>query len=111
MRVFIGNYQNCLRNKMKCQIIRCNGSHNFRIRPDKDNARNVSIVIDLPEEVYNEITKFNGKPYTGIHKQIFDLIHPKRGQNMDPDAILDYLYCNGFDYMFEEEYEEPENQK
>ena len=87
---------------MMCQIIRCNGSHNFRIRPDKGNPRNVAIVIDIPEEIYNEISiKFNSKPYTGIHKEIFDLIDPKRSQYQDTDAILDYLYCNGFDYLFE----------
>lgn len=88
---------------MKCQIIRCNGSHNFRIRPDKGNSRNVAVVIDIPEEVYNEISiKFNSKPYTSIHKEIFDLIHPKRGQTFPTEVILDYLYCNGFDYLFEE---------
>lgn len=88
---------------MKCQIIRCNGPHNFRIRPDKNNPRNVALVIEIPEEVYEEICmKFNSKPYTGIHKEIFDLIHPKRSQCMDPNAILDYLYNNGFEYLFEE---------
>lgn len=87
---------------MKCQIIRCNGSHNFRIRPDKGNPRNVAVVIDIPEEIYNEINKkLNSKPYTGIHKEIFDLIDPKRSQCQATDAILDYLYCNGFDYLFE----------
>lgn len=56
-----------------------------------------------PDEIYNEIDKkFNSKPYTGIHKEIFDLIEPRRNQYQDTDAILDYLYCNGFDYLFEE---------
>mgnify|MGYP006908802602 CR=1 FL=1 len=88
---------------MKCQIIRCNGSHNFRIRPDKNNLRNVALVMEIPEEVYEEICmKFNSKPYTGIHKEIFDLIHPKRCQTLPSEVILDYLYCNGFDYLFEE---------
>lgn len=92
-----------LRNNMKCQIIRCNGSHNFRIRPHNGIRSGVSVVIDIPEELYKEICmKFNSKPYTGIHKEIFDLLHPKRCQNQDPDAILDYLYRNGFDYLFEE---------
>lgn len=88
---------------MKCQIIRCNSSHNFRIRPTKGNPGGITVVIDIPEEIYNEIyMKFNSKPYTGIHKEIFDLIVPRRTQYQDPDTILDYLYCNGFDYMFEE---------
>lgn len=88
---------------MKCQIIRCNGPHNFRIRPDKDKPRNVAVIIDIPEEVYKELdNKFNSKPYTGIHKTIFDLIHPKRCQTLPSEVILDYLYCNGFDYLFEE---------
>ena len=88
---------------MKCQIIRCNSSHNFRIRPAKGHSGGVYVVIDIPEEIYNEICmKFNSKPYTGIHKEIFDLIVPRRNQYQDPDAILDYLYCNGFDYLFEE---------
>lgn len=90
---------------MKCQIIRCNGPHNFRIRPTTNGITSGGpyVHLDIPEEVYEEICmKFNSKPYTGIHKEIFDLIEPKRSQNMDPDAILDYLYCNGFDYMFEE---------
>ena len=88
---------------MKCQIIRCNSSHNFRIRPVKGHSGGVYVVIDIPEEIYNEICmKFNSKPYTGIHKEIFDLIVPRRNQYQDLDAILDYLYCNGFDYLFEE---------
>ena len=28
--------------------------------------------------------KFNSKPYTGIHKEIFDLIVPRRSQYQDP---------------------------
>lgn len=89
---------------MKYEIIKCNSSHNFRIRPYvSKNRGGVSIVIDIPEEIYNEIyMKFNSKRYTGIHKEIFDLIVPRRTQYQDPDAILDYLYCNGFEYMFEE---------
>lgn len=88
---------------MKCQIIKCNSSHNFRIRHAEGNPGGVSVVIDIPEEIYNEIyMKFNSKPYTGIHKEIFDLIVPRRNQYQDTDAILDYLYCNGFDYLFEE---------
>lgn len=87
---------------MKCQIIRCNGSHNFRIRPAEGHSGGVYVVIDIPEEIYNEIDKkFNSKPYTGIHKEIFDLIHPKRAQTLPSEVILDYLYCNGFDYLFE----------
>lgn len=62
---------------MKCQIIRCNGSHNFRIRPAEGNPGCVTVTIDIPEEVYNEINeKMNSKPYTGIHKETFDLIAP-----------------------------------
>jgi len=88
---------------MKCQILRCNGSHNFRIRPAKGKPGGLTIVIDIPEEIYNEINKkFNSKPYTGIHKEIFDLIEPRRSQYQDPYVILDYLYSNGFDYLFEE---------
>lgn len=88
---------------MKCQIIRCNSSHNFRIRPYNGKRGGTHVVIDIPEEIYNEIRmKFNSKPYNGIHKEIFDLIHPRRVQNQTTDAILDYLYCNGFDYLFEE---------
>lgn len=87
---------------MKCQIIRCNGSHNFRIRPAEGLSGGVTVTIDIPEEVYNEINKkLNSKPYTGIHKEIFDLIDPKRSQYQTTDAILDYLYCNGFAYLFE----------
>ena len=87
---------------MKCQIVKCNGSHNFRIRP-AINSRGSGIQLDIPEEVYEEICmKFNSKPYTGIHKEIFDKIEPNRCQYMDTDAILDYLYCNGFEYLFEE---------
>lgn len=65
---------------MKCQIIKCNGSHNFRIRPAEGHQSAGHIIeIDIPEEIYNEISiKFNSKPYTGIHKEIFDLIEPKR---------------------------------
>lgn len=88
---------------MKCQIIKCNSSHNFRIRPAEGHQHGGTTVdIDIPKEIYNEISiKFNSKPYTGIHKEIFDLIDPKRSQYQDTDAILDYLYCNGFDYLFE----------
>lgn len=90
---------------MRCQIVKCNGSHNFSIRPTTNGITSGGPYahLDIPEEVYEEIrNKLHRKHYTGIHKEIFDLMHPKRCINLDTDVILDYLYCNGFDYLFEE---------
>ena len=86
---------------MKCQIkktINCN----FRIRELGDNnCGGCWLLIDIPEEIYEQIkNKLHGKPYTGIHREILKL---KRTQEFPAEVILDYLYNNGFDYMFEEE--------
>ena len=86
---------------MKCRIskmINCN----FGIRELGDNNCGGNwFIIDIPEEIYEQIkNKLNGKPYTGIHREIPKL---KRTLKFPPEVILDYLYNNGFDYMFEEE--------
>lgn len=90
---------------MKYQVVRCNSAHNFRIRQNTNgiNSGAPYVHLDIPDELYEEIkNKLHGKPYTGIHKEIFELIHPKRGILLPSEVILDYMYNNGFDYMFEE---------
>ena len=86
---------------MKCQINKmiC---RNFRIRELGDNnCSGCWLLIDIPEEIYEQIkNKLHGKPYTGIHREILKL---NRAQEFPAEVILDYLYNNGFDYMFEEE--------
>ena len=87
---------------MNCQIRKMR-DRNLFIRNFDNNISSKWCLLDIPEEIYEEIKKkLHGKPYTGIHKEIFDLIVPRRNQYQDLDAILDYLYCNGFDYLFEE---------
>ena len=90
---------------MKFQIVRCNSSYNFRIRPNTNGITSGAIYVhlDIPVELYEELKKkVHGKPYTGSHKKIFELIYPKRCIYFPAEVILDYLYNNGFDYMFEE---------
>lgn len=83
---------------MKCQIKQIT-RRNFRIRK-WTNQGGTWLDLDIPEEVYDEISKkLHGKPYTGIHGEIMNTV---RTQRITQDVILDYLYCNGFDYMFEE---------
>ena len=86
---------------MKCQIKKmiC---RNFRIRERGNNNHGGTwLDLDIPEEVYEEIKKkLHGKPFTGIHREIMKLV---RTQEFPSEVILDYLYNNGFDYMFEEE--------
>lgn len=86
---------------MKCQIKKTINS-NFRIRELGDNnCGGCWLLIDIPEEIYEQIkNKLHGKPYTGIHREILKL---NRTQEFPGEVILDYLYNNGFDYMFEEE--------
>lgn len=75
---------------------------NFRIRKlgNNDNTGGGWILIDISEEIYEEIkNKLHNKPYTGIHGEIFSL---NRCQALSTEVVLDYLYCNGFDYLFEE---------
>lgn len=92
---------------MKCQIKMMTKRY-FGIRKRIKHAGNW-LDIDIPEEVYEEIKKkLNEKPYTGIHGEIMNNV---RCQTLPSEVVLDYLYCNGFDYLFEEEHEEPENQK
>lgn len=85
---------------MKCQI-RTIKQSKFMIRKfDKCNARGHWCSIDIPEEIYEEIkNKFDNKPYTGIHGEIFRM---NRRLWIPEEVVFDYLYCNGFDYMFEE---------
>lgn len=85
---------------MKCQIKKIINS-NFRIRELGDNNRGGNwLLIDIPEAIYEQIkNKLHGKPYTGIHREILKL---KRGQEFPAEVMLDYLYNNGFDYLFEE---------
>lgn len=84
---------------MKCQIKKILNS-NFRIRKlGNNNSSGKWLLIDIPEEVYEEIrNKLHGKPYTGIHGEIMKLL---RVQGLPSEVILDYLYCNGFAYLFE----------
>lgn len=83
---------------MKCQIKKIT-RRNFRIRK-WTNQGGFWLDLDIPEEVYEEIRKkLHGKPYTGIHGEI---MNTDRTQMMMQEVILDYLYNNGFDYMFEE---------
>lgn len=82
---------------MKCQISKIMRS-DFCIR-EYEIHRGHWLDLDIPEEVYEEIrNKLHGKPYTGIHGEIMKLI---RVQGLPSEVILDYLYCNGFDYLFE----------
>lgn len=85
---------------MKCQIKKmiC---RNFRIRElGNNNCGGTWLLIDIPEEIYEEIkNKLHGKPYTGIHREILKLV---RSQEFPAEVVYDYLYNNGFDYMFEE---------
>ena len=85
---------------MKCQIKKIIG-RNFRIRElGNNNEMGTWLLIDIPEEIYEEIKKkLHGKPYTGIHGEI---MRTKRGMTTKSEVVLDYLYNNGFDYMFEE---------
>lgn len=83
---------------MKCQISKIPRS-NFIIR-EFEIHRGHWIDLDIPKEVYEEIrNKLHGKPYTGIHAEI---MNSNRGQVYPIEVILDYLYRNGFDYLFEE---------
>lgn len=86
---------------MKCEIKKMM-KRNFRIRElSNKNNKGTWYPIDIPEEIYEEIkSKLHGKPYTGIHGKIFSL---NRCQALPAEVVLDYLYNNGFDYMFEEE--------
>ena len=99
MRVFTENYQNYLRNNMKCQISKIM-KHNFRIRKlDDNNSSGKWLLIDIPEEVYEEIrNKLHDRPYTGIHGEIMKLM---RVQGLPSEVVLDYIYRNVFDYLFE----------
>lgn len=85
---------------MKCQIKKmiC---RNFRIRErGNNNCGGNWLLIDIPEEIYEEIKKkLHGKPFTGIHREIMKLV---RTQEFPSEVILDYLYNNGFEYMFED---------
>ncbi len=85
---------------MKCQIKKIT-KRNFRIRKaDNNNLGGTWLLIDIPEEVYEEIrNKLHGKPYTGIHGEI---MNSDRGHTYPTEVIFDYLYCNGFEYMFDE---------
>ena len=85
---------------MKCQIKKMI-NRNFRIRElGNNNEMGTWLLIDIPEDIYEEIKKkLHGKPYTGIHGEIFRL---NRCQELPSEVVLDYLYNNGFDYMFEE---------
>ena len=76
-------------------------SCNFRIRElGNNNHGGTWLDLDIPEEIYEEIkNKLHGKPYSGIHREILKL---PRTQEFPAEVILDYLYNNGFDYMFEE---------
>lgn len=82
---------------MKCQISkmpRCN----FKIRKFEIH-RGHWFDLDIPEEVYEEIrNKLHDKPFIGIHGEI---LNSNRAQLYPTEVILDYLYCNGFDYLFE----------
>lgn len=86
---------------MKCQIKKmiC---RNFRIRElGNNNCGGTWLDLDIPEEIYEEIkNKLHGKPYTGIHSEITKLV---RAQYFPAEVVYDYLYNNGFEYMFEEE--------
>ena len=86
---------------MKCQINKMI-SRNFRIRElGNNNCGGTWLLIDIPEEIYEEIKKkLHGKPFTGIHKEI---MRTKNGMIKPSEVVLDYLYNNGFDYMFEKE--------
>ena len=85
---------------MKCQIRKMR-DRNFYIRKlDNNSISSKWILIDIPEEVYEEIKKkLHGKPYTGIHHEIMKL---GRIHGLPSEVMFDYLYCNGFDYLFEE---------
>ena len=85
---------------MKCQINKMI-SRNFRIRElGNNNCGGTWLIIDIPEEIYEEIKKkLHGKPFTGIHKEIMRI---KKGMIKPSEVVLDYLYRNGFDYLFEE---------
>lgn len=83
---------------MKCQINMMT-KHNFRIRKWMKDVGNW-FVLDIPEDAYEEIKRLlNSKPYTGVHGEI---MNTDRCQTLPSEVILDYLYCNGFDYLFEE---------
>lgn len=83
---------------MKCQMCKI-PRNNFIIRKFEIH-RGHWIDLDIPEEIYEEIKKkLHSKPYTGIHGEIMNL---RRGQIISSDVIFDYLYRNGFDYLFEE---------
>jgi len=85
---------------MKYQVQKMT-KHKFTIRKlDNNNLVGTWFLIDIPEEIYEEINKkLNRKPYTGIHGEI---MNNDRSQVVPSDVVLDYLYCNGFDYLFEE---------
>ena len=74
---------------------------NFRIRERCNNKHTGTwLDLDIPEEIYEEIKKkLHGKPFTGIHREI---MKSKRGQIISSEVVLDYLYNNGFDYLFDE---------
>lgn len=84
---------------MKYQIKKITRS-NFYIRKQTTEHDGNWFDLDIPEEIYDEIkNKLHGKPYTGIHGEI---MNTPRTQIMIHEVIFDYLYCNGFDYLFEE---------
>lgn len=84
---------------MKCQIKKITNAI-FSIRQMKTEHCGTWYDLDIPEEIYEEIKKkLHGKPFTGIHKEI---MRTKRGMIIPSEVVLDYLYNNGFDYMFEE---------
>ena len=86
------------RRNTKCQIKRIT-RRKFRIRECVKEG-GYWCDLNIPEEAYEEIkNKLHGRPYTGIHGEIMNTC---RTQGMTTDVIYDYLYCNGFDYLFEE---------
>lgn len=86
------------RRNTKYQIRRIT-RRKFRIR-ECVNEGGYWCDLNIPEEAYEEIkNKLHGRPYTGIHGEIMNTCRTLR---MTTDVIYDYLYCNGFDYLFEE---------
>lgn len=84
---------------MKCQIKKMTKC-NFIIREQITEHGGNWYDLDIPEEIYEEIKKkLNGKPYTGIYAEI---MNSNRGQITSSEVIFDYLYRNGFDYLFDE---------
>lgn len=85
---------------MKCKIRKITARNFYICEFGNNNHMGIWYGIEIPEEVYEEIrNKLHGKPYTGIHAEI---VNSNRSQVFPVEVILDYLYCNGFDYLFEE---------